>query len=150
MKRDYLVTHQSSLEHYAAEAFTLRCFDDRFWKIFKHFLKKRGIQHIDPESVAGGAKILASPEKESDRDFMLREIEKSIQLHGTKKVMLFTHHDCGAYGGIARFNGDKNAEFAFHQEEHAKAGAAIRNRFPDIAVESYFLDEHGAASISGL
>lgn len=148
MKRVYLVNHQSVLDHYTAEAFTLRCFDDRFWKVFKHFLKKMGIQHIDPESVAGGAKVLASPEKESDRDFMLRELEKSIKLHGTIRVMLFTHHDCGAYGGFSRFNNDPQAEFDLHTEEHKKARDVVQARFPDLAVESYFLDAVGIVKIS--
>lgn len=148
MKRDYLITHQSDLGHYTAEAFTLRCFDDRFWKIFKHFLKKTGIQRIDPESVAGGAKILASPEKESDRDFMLREIEKSAKLHGTTRILLFTHHDCGAYGGFNRFNNDPQAEFDFHAEEHKKARDTVQARFPQLAIESYFLDAEGIIRMS--
>ena len=139
----YIFHHSSDLNHYTAEAFTLRCFDDRFWKAFKNFLKEQGYKHIDPESVAGGAKILSSPEKESDREFMLREIEKSIQLHHTQKVMLFTHYDCGAYGGLARFQGNGDEQLAFHQAELAKAKAAVLEKFLDIAVETYFIDAAG-------
>ena len=106
-------------------------------------MKSRGVRHIDPESVAGGAKVFASPEQEGDRDFMLRELEKSIRLHHSKKVMLFTHHDCGAYGGIIVFDGNRDKELIFHQNEHAKARAAIAKRFPNIAMESYFLDAGG-------
>lgn len=142
MKNNYLFRFDTPLEHYTAEAFVVRCFDDRFWKAFKNFLRSQGILHIDPESVAGGAKIFASPEKESDRDFMLRELEKSIRLHGTKRVMLFTHHDCGAYGGIARF-GAPEREIAFHQEEHGKAKEAILLRFADLIIENYFVDADG-------
>ena len=139
----YVFEWSTPLEHYAAEAFVVRCFDDRFWKAFKSFLKARGFKHIDPESVAGGAKIFSSPEKESDRDFMLRELEKSIRLHRTKKVMLFTHHDCGAYGGFGKFNNDRDAELAFHAREHKKAADVVRPRFPDTAIESYFMDDQG-------
>ena len=138
----------TNLEHYTAEAFVVRCFDDRFWKVFKRFLKSQGRHHIDPESVAGGAKVLASPEKDGDRDFMLRELEKSIRLHHTKRVMLFTHHDCGAYGGIAKFKGMRSDELAFHQEEHQKARDAISKHFPDLAVESYFIDDKGVIKFS--
>lgn len=138
-----IFSYQTLLDHYTAEAFTLRCFDDRFWKAFKNFLKAQGLKHIDPESVAGGPKILASPEKESDRDFMLREIEKSIRLHHTPRVILFTHYDCGAYGGLAKFNGNEEEQFVFHQEELRKAAAAVRERFPHIAVDTYFIDKEG-------
>ncbi len=135
------------MDHYTAQAFVVRCFDDRFWKVFKNFLRDKGLGHIDPESVAGGAKIFASPEKEGDRDFMLRELEKSIRLHHTARVMLFTHYDCGAYGGLARFDGDEEKQFAFHQEELKKATGAVAERFPDIAIETYFLDMLGVVQV---
>jgi len=147
MQISYAFRYPSDLGHYTAEAFVVRCFDDRFWKTFKNFLKQEGVQHIDPESVAGGAKVIASPEKESDREFMLRELEKSILLHHVKKVMLFTHYDCGAYGGLARFNGNEAEQFAFHQTELAKAKAAVQEKFPEIPVETYFIDAAGVIKI---
>lgn len=138
----YVFRYTTPLEHYTADVFALRCFDNRFWKTFKRFLKSLGLGHIDPESVAGGAKIFSSPEKEGDRDFMLRELEKSVRLHHAKRVMLYTHHDCGAYGGFARF-GDHEKEFQFHLEEHKNARAVIESNFPNLAVETYFIDEQG-------
>ncbi len=142
-----LFTCATDLTHYTAEAFAVRCFDNRFWKAFHAFIKNRNLGHIDTESVAGGAKVFASPEKEGDRDFLLRELEKSMRLHHTKRVMLFTHHDCGAYGGLARFDGDTAAELAFHREEHAKARAAILACFPDLIVESYFMSAEGIVAL---
>lgn len=146
MKYVYSYPEKSSLAHYTADVFVVRCFDNRFWKTFKHFMKNLGFRDLDPESVAGGAKIFASPEKEGDRDFMLRELEKSIKLHHTKRVMLFTHQECGAYGGKERFkNLDK--EFEFHTEEHKKAKKVILDRFPELRVESYFINEDGIIKI---
>ena len=144
----YVFEHPSSLNHYTAGAFVVRCFDNRFWRVFHTFVKSLGLEHIDLESVAGGAKIFASPEKESDCDFLLRELEKSILLHHVKKVMLFTHHDCGAYGGFAHFENDRDREFAFHQKEHHKAAAAISGQFPGLFIEGYFLDEKGVVAIN--
>lgn len=140
---DYVYQQKTSLDHYTAEAFVLRCFDDRFWKVFKNFLRDKGLIHIDPESVAGGAKIFASPEKKSDRDFMLRELEKSILLHHTARVMLFTHYDCGAYGGLTRFEGDEEKQFAFHKKELSRALAIVKEKFPSVTVETYFIDKEG-------
>lgn len=145
---DYIFKQESSLAHYSAEAYVLRCFDDRFWKTFKNFLKNRGIRRLDPASASGGAKVLANPEKENDRDFILREIENSVRLHHTPKVMLFTHADCGALGGRARFAAaGPAAEFAFHRDLHERARAVLRARFPILHLESYFLDEHGVRAL---
>jgi hypothetical protein len=144
MERVYVFSEDVSLEdHYTAQVFVVRCFDDRFWKVFKHFMRAQGFEHLDPESVAGGAKVFASPEKDGDRDFLLRELEKSIRLHHTKKVWLFTHSDCGAYGGLAEFEGDEEKEFKFHVAEHEKARRVIKNRFSDIPIETFFIDMHG-------
>lgn len=150
MKKKYVFRHPSSLHHYEAVAFVLRCFDNRFWKVFKRFMRHLGFGNIDPESVAGGSKILSSPEKEGDRDFILRELEKSIKLHRAKRVMLFTHHDCGAYGGIAKFNGDEEKEFAFHRSGHRKARDVIKKRFPKLKVETYFIDTEGVIETTHL
>lgn len=147
MSNNYIFKRESSLDHYEAEAFVVRCFDDRFWKVFKDFLKSLGLKHIDPESVAGGAKIFASPEKESDRDFMTHELEKSIKLHHTKKVMLFTHHDCGAYGGSTKFNNNESTEFDFHASELKKAMAWVKEKFPNIGSQIFFIDDRGVVEI---
>jgi len=102
-----------------------------------------GFEYIDVVSVAGGGKILASPEDASDRAFLLREIATSRHLHNTQRVLVMTHRDCGAYGGDTRFQGDEEEEFTFHATEHAKARAVLTAAFPDMRVETYFLDTHG-------
>ncbi|MDE1970303.1 MAG: hypothetical protein KGI50_01870 [Patescibacteria group bacterium] len=148
MAQDYIFKEESDLEHYDASAFALRCFDNRFWIVFKHLIKgDETLDHIDLESTAGGAKVLASPEVESDREALLREIEKSVRLHHTPKVMLFNHIDCGAYGGSTRFNGNRDEELTFHVEELKRARAIVQERFPNLVVETYFIDEHGIMKI---
>ena len=147
VEQKYVYQEDAETEHYHAEVFTVRCFDNRYWKQFKHFIKDRGMGHIDTESVAGGAKIFASPEKDGDSDFMLRELQKSELLHHTKKVMLFTHSDCGAYGGLARFNGDKDAEFLFHEGELHRATEVVRDKFPHLKVAAYFMNQEGIVRI---
>jgi hypothetical protein len=143
MEKNYVFYFKTGVEHYIAEAFTMRCVDDRFWKAFKNFLREQNIKHIDPESSAGGAKALASPEKDGDRDFMLRELEKSVKHSGAKKIMLFNHHDCHAYGGFKNFKENAEEEYAFHATELKKAREVIHDRFPDLHVDTYFIDEKG-------
>jgi hypothetical protein len=104
-------------------------------------LKRIGIVNPDPIIVAGGAKSLASPEHESDREFLVSQVEKSIRLHGTDRVILLLHSDCGAYGGLHKiFDGDEAKEVAHHREELRRADSILRNAFPAVSVECYFVD----------
>jgi len=128
---------------YQAAALVLRCFDARFRHVFDAFIRHVGFEYVDVVSVAGGGKILDSPKEASDRAFLLREITTSRQLHNTPRVLVMTHRDCGAYGGETRFQGDEEAEFTFHVAEHAKARTVLAAEFPDMRVETYFLDTHG-------
>jgi len=58
----------------------------------------------------GGAKIFASPADESERQFALSQVQTSMRLHRTQRVMLMAHSDCGAYGGLQAFAGDEERE----------------------------------------
>lgn len=144
----YLFTQESQSAAYEAQAFVLRCFDARFWGTTKEFLKFMGLIRFDPVTVAGGAKVFASPEKEQDYEFMIRELERSISFHKTKRCLLFTHHDCGAYGGFKRFNKNAEEEFKFHQEEHQNIRKNILDRFPNLRVETFFIDTNGVIKTS--
>lgn len=130
-------------EKYLCDAAIVWCFDNRFELGFRKFLKRRGIVNTDPIKIAGGAKSLASPEHESDRDFIVDQIRKSIALHGTGKVILMLHSDCGAYGGLERFNNDTRAEALHHRDQLKLAAANLASRIPGIAIESYFVDFEG-------
>jgi carbonic anhydrase len=141
----------SPREKYECDAAIVWCFDNRFELGFQKFLKRIGVQHSDPIKIAGGAKTLASPERESDREFVLDQIRKSIRLHGTKRVILMVHSDCGAYGGLAQgFGGDTRAEIAHHKVELEKAAAFLEQAIPGIQVDAYFVDFEGVWAPAGL
>jgi len=131
-------------EKYHCDAAILWCFDNRFELGFRKFLKRIGVVNSDPIKVAGGAKCLASPEHETDREFVLEQIRKSMLLHGTKRAILMVHSDCGAYGGLAGgFGGDAQAEAAHHQRELAHAAANLLEAIPGLDVQGYFVDFEG-------
>jgi carbonic anhydrase len=131
-------------EKYHCDAAILWCFDNRFELGFRKFLKRIGVTNSDPIKVAGGAKCLASPEHETDREFVLEQIRKSMRLHGTRRVILMVHSDCGAYGGLAGgFAGDAQAEAAHHQLELTRATAKLLEAIPGIEVQAYFVDFEG-------
>ena len=130
-------------EKYLCDAAILWCFDNRFDLGFRKFLKRIGVRNSDPIKVAGGAKCLSSPERDSDREFVLDQIRKSIRLHDTRRVILMVHSDCGAYGGLEAFGGDTEAEAAHHQLELTRAAANLLQAIPGLEVQAFFADFEG-------
>ena len=118
-------------EKYHCDAAILWCFDNRFELGFRKFLKRLGVMYSDPIKIAGGAKCMASPDHETDREFVLEQIRKSMRLHGTRRVILMLHSDCGAYGGLAGgFGGDATAEAIHHRARTAARRRQPGPRFP--------------------
>jgi hypothetical protein len=66
-------------QKYHGDAAVVWCFDNRFQLGFTKFLKRLGIANSDPIKIAGGAKCLASPKLETDRECVLEQIRKSIR-----------------------------------------------------------------------
>jgi hypothetical protein len=134
----------SPREKYRCDAAVVWCFDNRFELAFRKFLKRIGAWNTDPIKVAGGAKLLASPEHESDREFLLEQIRKSARLHDTRRVILMVHSDCGAYGGLERrFHGDAQAEARYLRDELRAAMQYLGRVMPAMTVEGYFVDFEG-------
>ncbi len=128
-------------EEYHCDAAVVWCFDHRFHLGFAKFLKRMGITSSDEIKIAGGAKSLASPQRETDREFVLGQIQTSIRLHGTKRVILMLHSDCGAYGGLAKgFAGDTRAEAQQLEAQLRLAADCLRKAVPGIDVQAYFVD----------
>jgi carbonic anhydrase len=109
-------------DKYQCDAAIVWCFDNRFELGFRKFLKRIGVVNADPIKIAGGAKCLASPDHESDREFVVEQLRKSVRLHGTRRIILMLHSDCGAYGGLAGgFAGDVERERANHRAAMGRA-----------------------------
>lgn len=133
---------------YHCDAAVVSCFDNRFQLGFTKFLKRIGISNSDVIKIAGGAKFLASPEHETDREFVLEQIRKSVRLHGTRLVILMLHSDCGAYGGLdGAFDNDAQAEARHHEKELRAATEFLAKAIPGIDVQAYFVDFEGIWAI---
>lgn len=130
-------------EHYVADAAVLTCLDQRVRQAVNKFLQRRGIARPDMIVVAGGAKTLASPRDDFEREFILEQIRLSIRLHGTKRALLFCHSDCGAYGGLKVFKGNASAEAEHHFKELQRAAELVKTTFPGIQVESFLVNFEG-------
>ena len=139
----------SPADPYVADAAVLCCFDHRIGKAVQKFLKKQAIVRADMIVVAGGAKTLASPRNDFERDFILEQVRMSIRLHQTKRVLVMSHSDCATYGGLAHFEGDRQAEADHHRSELLRAGELLTSNFPGISVEPYFVKFDGIWEVSG-
>ena len=134
----------SPRERYVCDAAVVWCFDNRFDIGFRKFLKRIGVNYADPIKVAGGAKCLASPDEAADREFVLKQIRVSVELHKTKRVVLMLHSDCGAYGGLdGGFHGDARFEAESQKGELLRAAQVLRALIPELAVEAYYVDFEG-------
>jgi len=110
--------------------------DFRLGAAIKKYLEERGILgDCDIISLAGAAKNLVSPTQESDRDFVLRQIEISKHLHNIKEVILMNHTDCGAYGGRDAFS-SAEAERNKHVEDLEKSKDMVRQKYPELQVRT--------------
>jgi hypothetical protein len=141
MTMEPFVKFDSPKEHYTANACVVWCFDDRFYKLLKTFGKQEGFAHIDLVKDAGGAKALAG-EASPERDFLLGQIATSARLHGTKRVVLMLHRDCGAFGGSKSFP-DAKAEKEQLGEQLLRARDFVKKELPELSVDTYFADFDG-------
>jgi carbonic anhydrase len=134
---------------YVADAAVVCCFDYRISTAVRKFLKRQGIECADMIVVAGGAKTLASPRNDFERDFILEQVRLSISLHHAKRALVMSHSDCATYGGLAHFKGDKAAEAEHHRKELLHAGELLTANFRGISVEPYFVSFDGVWEVQG-
>jgi len=130
-------------ETYVADAAVLCCFDQRIRLATNKFLQRQQILKPDMIVVAGGAKTLASPRNDFERDFILEQVRLSIRLHRAQRMLLMSHSDCATYGGLAAFQGDPKVEAAHHKQELKRGVELLRESFPELAVEPYFVNFEG-------
>lgn len=112
----------------------IHCMDFRLMKDIYKWLEEKGFAgDCDEVSVAGVTKDLVHPEKPEYRDFILKQIRISHDLHNMRRVILIHHTDCGAYGGHKAF-ADEASEDAKHISDMKEATEIIRNAMPDVEV----------------
>ncbi len=121
-------------EVYQADACVISCFDFRFDLQLRKFLKRCGVAVFDHVKIPGSVKVIAQPDRDSDRDFVLGMVRTSLRLHGPRRLLLFGHNDCGAYPGAP-----PEAVTA----DVAKAATFFANAEPTLQIESFFCDFDG-------
>ena len=95
---------------------------------------------IDFISLAGAVKGLVDEQQNED---LISNIELSLKLHSPSTIVLTSHRDCGAHGGSAKFENDREQEFSHHARVLGQAEAVIREKFPKLSVVKLFLELDG-------
>ena len=134
-------------DNYIADAAVLCCFDQRIRLTTHKFLESQGIVRPDMIVVAGGARTLASPRNDFERDFILEQVRMSIRLHKAQRMFLMSHSDCATYGGLAAFDGDRGREAQRHQHDLQRAAALVKTNFPELTVTCFFVNFDGVHAV---
>jgi hypothetical protein len=125
-------------EVYQADACVISCFDARFDLGVRKFLKRRGIAVYDHIKIPGSVKPLAAPGPDSGCELVLGMVRTSMRLHGSARVLLFAHNDCGAYPGVP-------AEVI--AADVVKAAAFLHSAEASLQLETFFCDFDGIYGI---
>ncbi len=125
-------------EVYRADACVISCFDFRFDAQLRKFLRRRGVETYDHIKIPGSAKVVAVPERDSDRDQVIGMLGVSLRLHRPDRLLLFGHNDCGAYPGAAP---------EVVTADLLKAAAYFASIQPAMQIETYFCDFDGVYGV---
>ena len=139
------------------------CIDFRLIRETMRFIdEKYGIGKCDIVSVAGAGKGIADDEKgineaelvdsnkiiddnKNFRCYLLRQARLSYKLHGSRKVVLIHHSDCGVYNNCYDFKSGED-EKQKQIEDMRRAEVVIKKMLPDVSVDKVWaqmLDPQG-------
>ncbi len=138
-------------DHYKSESCNVFCLDCRWCnEHYEEFYRQEGYHNPDRNYFAGGAKKLASPQNEGERESTLADILDLLKLHDCRRVNLGVHVNCGKYG--KRFE-TPDEEIYFFQQELLKARQALldylRGKNCEAQIHMYLLDWEGMHEVKG-
>lgn len=136
---------ETYMSKHTCSTIVFHCIDFRTIKETTKFLdNKCGLGDCDIVSVAGAGKGIAD-NNEIFRNYLLRQIRLSHDLHGARNVILIHHSDCGVYNDCYQFNSiDEEKEKQI--TDMKKSEEVIKENFPDMIIEKVWaqlLDSNG-------
>lgn len=119
------------MDSHGADAIVVTCIDFRLQEAINKWISENFLpKTFDRVALAGGVKNLET---------IMDQIAIAHRLHPIKKVVLINHEDCGAYG--VESTPEK------HAQDLTNAKAKIKERYPNLAVETYYLHLDGTFEI---
>lgn len=120
---------------HTCKAVVVHCIDFRFQKTIQELLETKFPSGFDRIALAGGVQELLEEQEES---IIFKNLQLSLQLHHPNTIILIQHEDCGAYGGSKMFKGLED-EAVFQEQELKKAKTLLKQHFPQLRAETYFI-----------
>jgi carbonic anhydrase len=124
------------------KALVLSCIDYRILEAGRYFLSLQNLSgQYDFTALAGASLALSGVPHAYDADAFWDQLDISYRLHHIKQVIILDHQDCAAYNyQIApNITSDPEQEIKTHTEYLSRAYWAIRDRYPDLNIELYFI-----------
>jgi hypothetical protein len=109
----------------------------------RYFLSLQNLGgQYDFTALAGASLALSGMPHQYDADAFWDQLDISYRLHHIKKVIILDHQDCAVYQYKIDPNLATNPELELttHTEYLSRAYWAIRDRYPDLNIELYFVN----------
>ena len=136
-KRGYnpaMANFKVDLKKKKSQALVVHCSDPRFQQAHREIIDSHG-HYYDLLVFPGASKAIAENELVVDNIVMLHK------LHGFKKICIFDHIECGAFGEI-------DDETAAHQQMINQAKTRLAKALPGIQIEGHLVGDQEALKIS--
>jgi carbonic anhydrase len=124
------------------KALVLSCIDFDVLEAERYFLSLQNLSNqYDLTALAGASLAINGLPHPADAQAFWDQLELSYRLHRIQKVMIFDHQDCTAYADKIdpNLNQDRDREQKVHADYLNRAYRAIRDRYPSLNIELYFI-----------
>ena len=123
------------LEQHRVDTVILACIDFRFREGLTPAIREAfNIDAWDEIKLAGGAKNISMPGKDSRREAVLDDLNLAVAAHHANTIILLNHQNCGKYASEGNTFDDRGTEHAFHEKELKEAGNVARQKFSNIKI----------------
>lgn len=125
------------------KALVLSCIDYRILEAERYFLSLQNLGgQYDFATLAGASLALSGMPHQYDADAFWDQLDISYRLHQIKKVIILDHQDCEVYKYKIdpSLSDNPQLELTTHTEYLSRAYWAIRDRYPDLNIELYFVN----------
>jgi carbonic anhydrase len=125
------------------KALVLSCIDYRILEAERYFLSLQNLGgQYDFTALAGASLALSGLPHQYDADAFWDQLDISYRIHQIKKVIILDHQDCAVYQDKIdpSLRDNPVLELATHTEYLSRAHWSIRDRYPDLNIELYFVN----------
>lgn len=117
------------------DVLVIACMDNRFWPIVLDYVSNNlKVSRYDLSLIPGGIQAIVNKE-----EVAMKAVNLAVTAHHVKRILLFNHVDCGAYGGKKKFDHDHGHETNFHSKDLLAAKSIIDESHPGREVTTFFI-----------